>query len=237
MPIEMEKPRDPAELYRALGEDVNPARPILTGDVFENVAVIDTDGSSTVETVMVLDHPCSLRGEDGVNLAARLVVAQVRRTQPGSWRTGHYNRMFLPAPFPGADGKANPCAAFFDSCFQVSPSQLEAGTRIACLTPAGINLMLQRRVKHFSRVTVETHKFNEANLGVYEEADLIEDWCLEREDRDVKSEEAFAECIAWLREDLGGRTRQGLLKDSQQRSTVRKQMTDYLRQLRAESRN
>jgi hypothetical protein len=128
--IDMEKPRDSADLYRALGEDVNPARPVLTGDVFKNVTVTETDGSSTTETVMVLDHPCSLR-EDGVNLAPRLLVAQVRRTQQGSWRSGNYNRMFLPTPFPGADGKANPCAAFFDSCFHVSPGQLEAGTRIA----------------------------------------------------------------------------------------------------------
>jgi hypothetical protein len=96
--------------------------------------------------------------------------------------------------------------------------------------------MLQRRVKHFSRVTVPTPDFDKANLGVYEEADLIEDWCIEREDQGLKYDEAFAECIAWLCEDLDGRTRQGLLKDSQQRSTVRKQMTDHLRALRVRQR-
>jgi hypothetical protein len=227
----MEKPEDTADLYRALGDEVNPARPILTGDVFENVEVINTDGTSTNRTVMILDHPCSLR-KDGINLTPRLLTAEVRLTNGGSWRNGNYNRMFLPAPYPGADGRAKPCAAFFDSCYHVSPEQLDAGTRIACLSPVGINLMLQRRVKHFSRVTVQTHLFQEANLGVYEEADLIEDWCMAREDDGIKIGDAVAECVSWLTEDLGGRRRQDLLKDAQQRSTVRKQMRDRLKQLR-----
>ncbi|MFD8075828.1 hypothetical protein ACFV3E_24625 [Streptomyces sp. NPDC059718] len=230
----MEKPEDPEELYRALGEEVNPDRLYLTGDVFENVAVLDTDGTATRRTVMILDHPCSLR-TDGVTLTSRLLVAEVRRTPKDTW-SGCYNRMWLPAPFPGADGKANPCAAFFDACYHVSPEQLSAGTRIACLHPYGINLLLQRRVKHFSRVTVETHKFHEANLGVYEEADLIEDWCLEREDQDVKADEAVAECAAWLGEKVGDRRRRELLADPQQRSTVRKQMYDRLRELRTQQR-
>ncbi|MEU8744913.1 hypothetical protein OH540_07630 [Streptomyces sp. BPPL-273] len=61
-----------------------------------------------------------------------------------------------------------------DASYHASPEQLEAGNRIACHTPLGINLMLRRRVKHFSRVTVNTTDFMEANLGVYEEADMIE---------------------------------------------------------------
>lgn len=235
MANEMDKPSDPADLYRALGDDVNPARPTLTGDVFEDVPVTNPDGTTTIRTAMILDHPCSLR-EDGINLVDRLLVAEVRRTNQGSWRQGNYNRMFLPAPFPGADGKANPCAAFFDASYHVSPEQLEAGNRIACLTPAGINLMLQRRVKHFSRVTVKTFAFMEANLGVYDEADLIEDWCMLREDDGVKTSEAVAECVAWLQEDLGGRRRQDLLKDAQQRSTVRQQMRDHFRAQRAQNR-
>ncbi len=230
----MEKPREDADLYRALGEDVNPARPLVTGDVFENVTVIDIDGSSSTRTVMILDHPCSLR-VDGVNLNPRLLTAEVRRCGSGSWRNGNYNRMFLPAPFPGADGKTNPCAAFFDSCFHVSPEQLQSATRIACLSPLGINLMLQRRVKHFSRVTVPTIDFQRANLGVYEEADLIEEWCMDREDDQVKTDEAVAECMAWLRNGEQGRRPQDLLKDAQQRSSVRQRMREAIKELRLQS--
>ncbi|XKK60644.1 hypothetical protein HFP71_33525 [Streptomyces sp. ARC32] len=236
MPQEMEKPQDSADLYLALGEDVNLARPILTGDVFADVAITDTDGSSATRTVMVLDHPCSLR-TDGFTLTPRLLTAEVRPTQQGSWRTGSYNRIFLPPPFPQAESKAAPCAAFFDSCFHVSPDQLRAGTRIACLSTLGVNLMLQRRVKHFSRVTVETAKFQEANLGVYEEADLIEEWCTDREDDGVKVDEAVAECVKWLTDGPAGRRPQDLLKDPQQRSTIRKQMRTAVKDLRALSDN
>lgn len=232
---EMDKPRDPSELYRALGDDVNPARPALTGDVFEGVRVTNPDGTATTRTVMILDHPCSLR-HDGVNLADRLLTAEVRRTTQGSWRNGSYNRMFLPAPYPGADGKANPCAAFFDASYHVSPDQLEAGKRIACLTPLGINIMLQRRVKHFSRVTVKTIAFMEANEGIFEEADLIEDWCMFREEAGVKTIDAVTECVAWLSEDVGGQRRQNLLKDAQQRSSVRQQMREHLKAQRLQSR-
>lgn len=226
----MEKPDDDADLYWALGADVNPARPILTGDVFESVQVTDTDGTSKPFTVMVLDHPCSLR-TNGVDLALRLTVAEIRATQAGSWR-GNFNRIFLPTPFPGIEGQEESCAAFFDSCYHVSPEQLESGTRIACLSHLGINLLLQRRVKHFSRVTVPTFEFQDANYGVYEEADVIEEWCMAREEDGVKLPEAVAECVNWLREDLGGRRRQVLLKDRQQRSTVRKHMRDRLKALR-----
>lgn len=231
MDQELDKPNDPADLYRALGDEVNPARPTLTGDVFEGVRVANTNGSFTEKTVMILDHPCSLR-EDGVNLAPRLLVAEVRQTTPGSWTKGNYNRMFLPAPYPGADGKGKPCAAFFDASYHVSPDQLDAGVRTACLTHLGVNLMLQRRVKHFSRVTVKAFEFMDANHGVYEEADIIEDWCMHREMDGIKIPDAVAECVEWLQEGVRGSRRQDLLKDSQQRSTVRQQMRTHLKEQR-----
>ncbi|MET8707787.1 hypothetical protein ACFV2A_01405 [Streptomyces californicus] len=234
MAQELEKPNIPAEMYHALGDDVAPARPTLTGDIFENVAVANTDGTFTTRAVMILDHPCSLR-PDGLNLAPRLLAAEVQPTPKGSWK-GNYNKMFLPAPFPGVGGEEGHCAAFFDVSFHVAPEQLDAGTRIACLSPLGINLMLQRRVKHFSRVTVKTFDFMEANVGVYEEADLLEDWCMFREDDGIKTLDAVAECISWLREGSPGSRRQDLLKDPQQRSTVRQQMRAHLREQRELSR-
>ncbi|MER7871463.1 hypothetical protein ABTZ90_31110 [Streptomyces cellulosae] len=229
MTHQMEKPVDPEDLYRAWGDDVVSARPILTGDVFDGVQLIDTDGTKRHKTVMVLDHPCSLR-TDGVNLMPRLTVAEVRHRQPGKWE-GCYNRFFLPAPFPGAEGPKQPSAAFFDACYHVSPEQLEAGTRLACLSDFGLNLLLQRRVHHFSRVVVPTFEFQNANGGVYDEADLVEEWCLDREEDGLKPLEAAAECVAWLREEEDGVRRQVLLRDPQRRSNVRRQMRGYLRKM------
>ncbi|KOU05199.1 hypothetical protein ADK86_07575 [Streptomyces sp. NRRL F-5755] len=226
----MERPQDPADLYHSCGEDVVPARPTLTGDIYQEATITDADGSTRQITGMILDHPCSLR-TDGVNLASRLTIAEVLPGRGTNWR-GSFNRMYLPEPFPQAQGKSKPCAAYFDACYHVSPEQLESGTRIACLSNAGINFLLQRRVHHFSRVVVPTFKFQEANGGVYEEADLIEEWCLEREDDGVKHLEAAAECVAWLRGAASdGRRRQELLRDPQQRSNVRRQMRMRLKEL------
>jgi hypothetical protein len=230
----MERPKDPRDLYHACGEDIAAARPVLTGDVYEDVTVIETDGSTRVITAMILDHPCSLR-VDGVNLVPRLNVGEVTPV-PGAQWNGCFNRMFLPPPFPQAINGVKACAAFFDRGYYVSPEQLQAGTRIACLNPFGINLFLQRWVKHASRLTVETSMFQEANESPYEEADLIEEWCLEREEDGVKIPEAMAECMDWLREALpDGRRRQELLEDSQTRSTVRRDARAYLKGLRLQS--
>jgi hypothetical protein len=231
----MERPQDPHDLYHACGDDIVAARPILTGDVFEDVSIIDTDGTTRPITVMILDHPCSLRA-DGVNLVPRLTVAEVTPVEGAQW-SGCFNRMFLPKPYPQADGRAKPCAAFFDVCYHVSPEQLERGTRISTLSHFGINLLLQRRVMHFSRVLVPTSTFQEANAGVYEEADLVEEWCLDREDDGVKTTEATAECVGWLREtSTDGRRRQHLLQEPQHRSTVRKEMRAQLKALRHHER-
>jgi hypothetical protein len=100
---------------------------------------------------------------------------------------------------------------------------------VACLSTFGINLMLQRQVHRTSRVVVPTLQFQAANEGVYEEADLIEEWCLDRGDQGADPLEATAECVAWLREKVNGVRRQDLLRDPQQRSTVRKEMRAHLR--------
>lgn len=101
--------------------------------------------------------------------------------------------------------------------------------RVACLSTFGINLMLQRQVHRTSRVVVPTLQFQAANAGVYEEADLIEEWCLGRGDQGVDPLEATSECVAWLREKVNGVRRRELLRDPQQRSTVCKEMRARLR--------
>lgn len=231
----MERPQDPRDLYHACGDDIVAARPVLTGDVYEGVIVTETDGSKREITAMVFEHPCSLR-VDGVNLAPRLNVGEVTPVEGAQWN-GAFNRMFLPPPFPQANNGVKACAAFFNQAYYVSPERLQAGTRIVCLSPYGINLFLQRWVKHSSRLTVETSKFQEANESPYEEADLIEEWCLEREEDGVKIPEAMAECMDWLRQTLqDGRRRQNLLGDPQTRSTVRRDARARLKDLRRLSR-
>ena len=45
MPHDLESPRTPDELYLARGDDVCAARPVLTGDIIDDVEVTEPDGS------------------------------------------------------------------------------------------------------------------------------------------------------------------------------------------------
>ena len=75
---------------------------------------------------------------------------------------------------------------------------------------------------------------NEVTSGVFEEADLNEEWCEERMTSGVTTEQATKECVEWLREDAGGgQMRQRMLEDPQSRSGIRKQMRAALRALLA----
>jgi hypothetical protein len=170
---------------------------------------------------------------NGVNLVPRLLVAEVRQhklLKPDDW-TGFGKLMPLPDLFPAAtSGKRNQ-AAFFDGLHL--PRTEDLVSRIACLSPFGVNVLLQRWVHHSSRVVVPTVTYNEVTRGVYEEADLIEDWCEERIEVDITISKATGECVAWLREEIcENLTRQDSLSDPQSWSTIRKQMRAALRALK-----
>ncbi|NLA28224.1 MAG: hypothetical protein GX875_01005, partial [Propionibacterium sp.] len=85
-------------LYRARGDEVSTTRPIFTGDVFTGVQLPGSTGRTKARSVVVLQHPCSMR-TNGVDLAWQVLVAEVTNRkeidEPG-WVGGHYNLMPLP---------------------------------------------------------------------------------------------------------------------------------------------
>lgn len=221
---------DWSRLYRARGVEVVGHRPYFTGDVFESVEVQNPDGSTKRKSVIIVQHPCAMR-TNGVDLVAKLLVAELRNHRilsPEEW-TGFIKNMPLPDLIPTVTSGRRSQAAFFDELYLVSPERLTS--RIACLSQLGVNLLLQRWVSHNSRVVIPTSTYNKVTGGVYEEADLIEEWCDERLTADVSTVEASAECMTWLREEVTGVTRQRMLEDEQNRSEIRKQMRSALRSL------
>jgi hypothetical protein len=221
---------DWSRLYRARGDEVVAHRPYFTGDVFESVQVQNPDGSTKRKSVIVVQHPCAMR-TNGVDLAPKLLVAELRNHRvipPEEW-TGYIKNMLLPDLIPTVTSGRRNQAAFFDELYVVTPEALVS--RVACLSQLGVNILLQRWVSHNSRVVVPTPTYNKVTSGVYEEADLIEEWCEERLPADVTPEKATAECVTWLREDVGGVTRQRMLEDEQHRSEIRKQMRFTIRSL------
>jgi len=207
----------PEQLYLARGDEVNPLRPLFTGDVFVDAAVpgVQDDGMA-----VVIAHPCSMRGREA-RLEPRVLTAAVTwsdKIGKSAWATGHYSLM----PLPDLLEPGTLCVARLDDIGKALTEQLLAGTRIACLSPFGVNLLQQRIIWRLTRHEVPTHLLQEVSAHVFEEADLLEEWndtvCV----AGASQAEAAAAFEAFLRADLGaGRTLQGDLRDQQRRSTVR----------------
>lgn len=237
-PGDLEYPGTPGKpdwlsLYRARDDEVMRHRPIFTGDVFEKVTV-QSVGTTKVKDVIVLQHPCALR-TDGITLHSRLVVAELRQhtvIPHESWISGHYALMPLPELRSSVTSNRRHQAAFFNEIYLAGAAALDLNSRIACLSPVGVNLLLQRWVHHNSRVVVPTFTYEAQTSPSYEEAELIETWCEERTAVGIGLDDAATEAMKWLREDAGnGVTHQVLLQNPQSRSAVRRQMRTALKAL------
>ncbi|MCP4306091.1 MAG: hypothetical protein GY926_06745 [bacterium] len=131
----LEYPASAEDLYLASTlEEVEHHRPVLTGDIFAGISIpgIEGEGLATI-----LTHPCSMRS-DGVRLAERLLVARVTEFEEIAlerW-ANHFGKIM---PFPGLNGGS--FAARFPDMGLIGSSQLTEATRIAYLTPFGINLL------------------------------------------------------------------------------------------------
>ena len=95
--------------------------------------------------------------------------------------------------------------------------------RVACLSPRGVNLLLQRWVYHSSRVIVPSSDFNTAVSPVYEQADIIEEWCGIALASGRALDEATRDAHAWLGEVEGGLTRERALQAPERRALIRRQ--------------
>jgi hypothetical protein len=207
---------DPADLYLARGEEVNPNRPIFTGDVFDDVAIADIQ---TGGLAIIVAHPCSFRVGGG-QLRDRLLAAPVHtisKQGKNAWSHGHLGKMPLP-DLTGAAGTY--MAACFDDAGQARTANLQAERRVACLSEFGINMLQQRFVCSFSRVEVPTHEFSTAFSHTYAEADLLEDWTDALTADGWTANDAASEFEKFIRS--GERTYQDKLREPQLRSAVRK---------------
>ncbi len=215
-------------LYRARGDEVVVQRPIFTGDVFFGVPVIGEDES---KDIIVLQHPCVIR--KGLSLMPKLLVAEVRPAP--LCRPSHWAR--LPRQMPLAElfvgGSVAHYAGFFVDHQLVASAALDVSLRVAAMSQRGVNLLMQRWVHHNSRVIVPTQDYQEVTSPQYEEADVVEEWCIDREGDGISLNDAAAEVDLWLTGDKSASSPRARLKDPQQRSAVRREARLYLRKLRS----
>lgn len=233
MSMQLECPRsgasvDAESLYYSRGDEDSVYRPVLTGDVYENLLLPGSTGKEKKRTVMILQHPCSMR-TNGVDLAWHILAAEVTQYKPltpQEWSEGNFRLMPLPELRPELTTGKRDQAANFVNAYTLTPAQLQSATRIASLSEFGINLLLQRWVHYSSRVVIPTFQFQTVTEGFCMEADLLEEWCetLSDDDSPQSIHDARGECMNWLREDRGGYTYQEMLQDAQKRSTIRREM-------------
>ena len=220
----LECPDAAEDLYLAATRDeVESSRPVLTGDIFEDV---DLPGMDSAGLGIVLTHPCSMR-TDGVTLARRLLMARVSVSGEiplEKWKTGHFKVM----PLPQLTGKH--FSALFEEMGMVESAILRATNRVACLTPFGINLLQQRFVWYLTRFLASTHRLGEVSEAVFEEVDLCSEWVSAAScagDDPKTAEQAFHQ---WIRSsDESGVSRQQLLQEPQRRAGLRQEMRRRIR--------
>lgn len=216
--MSLEPAADPERLYLAVGDDVNDARPIFTGDIFREIEI---PGVGTAPAI-VIAHPCSIRGREGA-LQDRIPVAAVAEHQSHpakNWSSGFYDRMPLPGlPLDGPFHVAK--LAMFGLA---STNELVGAERVGCLSEPGINQLQQRLVFHLTRLEVPASKFQEAFDHTYEEAELLENWATDLADIDDQPAASFE---TWIRE--GSPSRQERLLDHAERAPVRRELRDEVK--------
>lgn len=225
-PGALESPASTDDLYDARGEEVQPYRPIFTGDVF------DVIGEGPAGTWMVLQHPCALRS-NGVDLVETVLVAPVAIRN--DLRSKMEKEKFYLFPLRDLRGPGNNEAADFTSVTAMPSGLLTLDHRIAVLSQEGVNLLLQRWVHHTSRVVVHTDRFNTASLAEYEEADLAAEWVDARTDAGEDVESAQHSFHEWIRApwttEPNSDSRQVRLRVAAQQVAVRKAMRGHLKAL------
>lgn len=161
------------ELYLGYSDDIALGRPLLTGDVVTNAAINADDHDGTV---MIVAHPCSMRGAGG-RLLPRIVVAPIRPYQRipfERWPDGHFKVMPLPELLGESDTDSR--AVHLLELTAVRSGQLSTENRILALKDRGIHVLQQRLVYSLTRVEVGLEKLQEQTAHVFLEAELEEEW-------------------------------------------------------------
>lgn len=211
-------PDDSASLFLSRGDEVNPNRPLYTGDVIEDVVLPVLDDQPQI--VIIVSHPCGMRA--GPKLQTYLHVAPIvghSESGPQMW-TGNFKLMAI----DGLPVLANPVVRL-DRSTLVRSDDLRAERRIACLGRPGVNLLRQRLVHHLTRLVVDISLFDQEAAPAHEEVDLMEEWLDEASVHGVPIDDAAVVFHDWLATE----GRQARLKDPAAVSSVRRAMRAEIR--------
>ena len=191
---------------------------IMTGDVFESVAVI---GEVQPITVMIAGHPCTIRGAGGA-LRPRVTCVRVVDYQSvpyRAWPNGHRNAF----PIAASVGLGL-VAADLQEWITVDSVELRRVNRKLTLTERGFVVLHQRIVASLTRVVVDPVEIERAAHHVLREAELERDWVEELDET-----KPIDDLIADFATFMDDKQRRELLKDPSTESAVRKELRSQLR--------
>jgi hypothetical protein len=174
--IALDRPDDEEEIYHARGDELSAARPLLTGDILEEVEL----PGQGLKTTMIVSHPCTMRR--GAVLASTLMCAPVdpfQQLSPQQWESG-FVRIFPLSKFADDDHRA----VHLDKLVSVASEDINIDSRIACLEHSGIYLLQQRLIHSLARCKVGLSTIRMSMEHVLAEAELQEDWVEELCDPD-----------------------------------------------------
>ncbi len=195
-------------------EEASVYRPVLTGDVFRGVRVPgSSDAEAAYDLTMIVSHPSVMR--DGPALAERAQAAPVfpiggvRRT---AWTPDRFDIFPLPflrdvAASNGFDNvEKRAWAADLRLSGPIETSALDVHKRVACLSPEGVLLLLQRLVHTDTRAAVRLDTLELVFLAKLEEVELLETWTEEYLTAHPPGElfDGLARCAADFNTFLGG---------------------------------
>lgn len=208
---------EPEALYDERGT-VSWARPLLQGDVFDDVVL--PGFSDQPMKVQIISHPCAMRR--GADLTPRITVAPVESYQRVTGERWNGNLRVMPLP-ELIDEKH--FATKFVDVTAAPATLLTRARRIATLSHQGIYILQQRLIKHYTRVEMPLELLRRESAAVLTEAVLQWDW-LETvlTDEELSNEPAIdAEGKAfdtWLSE--GDPPRRDLLRNEIHHSDIRR---------------
>jgi hypothetical protein len=152
--------------------DVSRARPLLQGDVFDEVVLPGFPEEPT--KVQIVAHPCAMR--TGAVLTPRITVAPVEPYQLVTGKGWQGNPRVM--PLANLVEGAHFATKFVD--VTACPAELlTRDRRIATLSNQGIYVLQQRLIKHYTRTEIALEVLRSESAPVLTEAELLRDW-LER---------------------------------------------------------
>jgi hypothetical protein len=192
--LQLDRPASADELYLDRGQPVEPWRPIMQGDVFQDVPL---PGVEDFSHVLVSTHACTMRGARGAlkpKLKAIPVVPTQQQIRLEEWPTRHF-RVF-PLHRLDENDPAQLYLARLDEVGMVASDDLDLDLRVACLSEQGLWLFQQRLVACDTRTRVKLDTLEDASRQVLEEAELLERWSETLTRRRVEAGEERAEALA-----------------------------------------